>query len=114
LATLMVFPLGFARSMGIAGASVATVAGLASLAITPALLALWGRRLERRGDHRARTAHDRWHRLAHAVMRRPGIIATATAAAMLAIALPALGVKWTPVDASVVPTDKSARIVSDA
>ena len=33
---------------------------------------------------------------------------------MLAIALPALGVKWTPVDATALPTDKSARIVSDA
>jgi uncharacterized membrane protein YdfJ with MMPL/SSD domain len=113
LATLTVFPLGFAQSMGIAGASVALVAGLASLAVTPALLAMWGRKLLRRNDAGAAAAHDRWHRLAHAVMRRPGIIAAATAAVMLAIALPALGARWTPVDATVVPTDKSARVVSD-
>ena len=35
LGTLTVFPLGFARSMGIAGASVAIVAAVASLAVVP-------------------------------------------------------------------------------
>jgi uncharacterized membrane protein YdfJ with MMPL/SSD domain len=114
LATLTVFPLGFAQSMGIAGASVAVVAGLVTLAVSPALLALWNRKLLRRNDKGAAAAHDRWHRIAHAVMRRPGVVAVTTAAVMLAVALPALGVKWTPVDATVVPTDKSARIVSDA
>jgi uncharacterized membrane protein YdfJ with MMPL/SSD domain len=114
LATLTVFPLGFARSMGIAGASVAAVAAIATLAISPALFALWGRKLLRRNDRRAAAAHDRWHRLAHAVMRRPGIVAVATAAVMLAIALPAAGVNWTPVDQSVIPASQSSRVVADA
>jgi uncharacterized membrane protein YdfJ with MMPL/SSD domain len=114
LVTLTVFPLGFAQSMGIAGASVAVVAGIASLAVSPALLARWVPKLLRKSDRGAEVSHDRWHRLAHFVMRRPGIIAATTAAVMLAIALPALGVRWTPVDASAVPTDRSARVVSDA
>jgi uncharacterized membrane protein YdfJ with MMPL/SSD domain len=114
LATLTVFPLGFAQSMGIAGASVAVVAALATLAVSPALLAMWGRKLLRRRDTGAAAAEDRWHRLAHAVMRRPGIVAAATAAVMLALALPALGVNWTPVDSTAIPTDKSARVVADA
>jgi uncharacterized membrane protein YdfJ with MMPL/SSD domain len=114
LATLTVFPLGFAQSMGIAGATVATVAAIASLAVSPALLAMWGRKLLRRDDSGAAAAHDRWYRLAHAVMRRPGIVAVATAAVMLAVALPAVGVNWTPVDSSVIPTDKSSRVVADA
>ena len=114
LATLTVFPLGFARSMGIAGASVATVAGIASLAVSPALLAMWGRKLLRKSDAGAAAAEDRWHRLAHAVMRRPGIVAVTTSAVMLAIALPAVGVNWTPVDSTVIPADKSSRVVSDA
>jgi uncharacterized membrane protein YdfJ with MMPL/SSD domain len=114
LATLTVFPLGFARSMGIAGASVAIVAAIASLAVSPALLAMWGRKLLRRHDRGAVAAHDRWHRLAHGVMRRPGVIAVATAAVMLAVALPALGVNWTPVDSTVIPTDKTSRVVADA
>jgi trehalose monomycolate/heme transporter len=114
LATLTVFPLGFARSMGIAGASVAIVAAVASLAVSPALLAMWGPKLLRKRDGGAAAAHDRWHRLAHAVMRRPGIIAVATAAVMLTVALPALTVNWTPVDASVIPADQSSRVVADA
>lgn len=114
LVTLTVFPLRFAQSMGLAGATVAIVAAVAALAISPALLALWGRKLLPKGDRGAAAAQDRWHRLAHGVMRRPGLIAAVTAALMLAVALPALGAKWTPVDASVIPTDKSARVVADA
>jgi uncharacterized membrane protein YdfJ with MMPL/SSD domain len=114
LATLTVFPLGFAQSMGIAGATVAVVGALAALAVSPALLAMWGPKLLRKHDPGAAAAHDRWYRLAHAVMRRPGIVAVTTAAVMLAIALPALGVNWTPADETVVPKDQSARVVSDA
>ena len=114
LATLTVFPLGFARSMGIAGASVAVVAAIASLAVSPALLAMWGRKLLRRSDGGEAAAEDRWYRLAHAVMRRPGIVAVTTSAVMLAVALPAVGVNWTPVDSTVIPADKSSRVVSDA
>jgi uncharacterized membrane protein YdfJ with MMPL/SSD domain len=115
LATLTLFPLGFARSMGMAGASVAIVAAIATLAVSPALLAMWGTKLLRRQDKtREASAHDRWHRLAHGVMRRPGVIAAATAAVMLAVAVPAVGVNWTPVDATAIPTDQSSRVVSDA
>jgi len=114
LVTLTVFPLGFAQSMGIAGGTVAIVAAVAALAISPALLALWGRKLLPRRDRGAAVAQDRWHRLAHGVMRRPGVIAAVTAALMLAVALPAIGATWTPVDSAVIPTDKSARVVADA
>ncbi len=114
LATLTLFPLNFAQSMGIAGASVAIVAAVASLAISPALLALWGRKLMPKRDTGATAADARWHRIAHAVMRRPGVVAAVTAAVMLAVALPAIGVKWTPVDATVIPRDLSSRIVADA
>ena len=111
LGTLTLFPLGFAQSMGIAGASVAVVAGVASLLVSPALLALWGHKLARKPSA---GADDRWHRIAHAVMRRPGVIAIATAAVMVAVALPALTVNWTPVGADAVPAGQSARVLSDA
>ena len=112
LITLIVFPQGFLKSMGIAGAIVAVVAAVASLAVTPALLALWGTRLARRetGDGAAR----RWHRLAVAVMKRPGRVAAVTAVAMIAVALPATTVVWTPIDASAIPRGLSARTVADA
>jgi uncharacterized membrane protein YdfJ with MMPL/SSD domain len=111
LITLVVFPQDFLKSMGIAGAIVAVVAALASLAIAPALFALWGAKLARRAD----PAEGRgWHRLAHAVMRRAKVVAPVTALAMLALALPALGTTWSAVDATVIPEGMSARTVADA
>jgi uncharacterized membrane protein YdfJ with MMPL/SSD domain len=113
LITLTVFPQGFLKSMGIAGATVAIVAGLAAVLVSPVLFGLWGAKLARRGRGGA-AAHARWHRLAHAVMRRPGAIGGVAAVAMLALALPALGTTWTPVDSTVIPKDESARTVADA
>jgi uncharacterized membrane protein YdfJ with MMPL/SSD domain len=112
LITLTVFPQAFLKSMGIAGAAVAVVAMAAALVISPALFALWGTRL---GSSRAGAGADfRWRRLAHAVMRRPGVVAAVTAAAMLAAAAPSLGTHWSAIDSSVIPKDKSARTVADA
>lgn len=111
LVTLTVFPLGFLKSMGIAGAIVAVVAAVASLVITPAVLGLWGAKLARR--RRTSGAEGRWYRLSHAVMCHPGAVAAVTAVIMLALAAPALRAEWTPVDASAVPKDLSARVVSD-
>ena len=111
--TLTVFPQGFLKSMGIAGAVVAVVAALAALVISPALFGLWGAKLARRGGGGA-AAEARWRRLAHGVMRRPGTVAGVTAVAMLAIAAPALTTVWSAVDGSVIPQGKSARTVADA
>jgi RND superfamily putative drug exporter len=113
LITLTVFPQSFLKSMGIAGATVAVVAAVASLVIAPALFALWGAKLAR-GDDGAGAAAGRWHRLAHAVMKRPGVVAATTAAIMLAVAAPALTTTWSAVDSSAIPEDKSARVVADA
>jgi RND superfamily putative drug exporter len=113
LITLTVFPQGFLKSMGIAGATVALVAAASALVISPALFGLWGAKLRRRGDDPA-AGEGRWHRLSHAVMRRPGPVAVVTAAAMLAAAAPALTTTWTSIDSSVIPKDKSARTVADA
>ncbi|MGI8714513.1 MAG: MMPL family transporter, partial [Solirubrobacteraceae bacterium] len=115
LATLTVFPQGFLKSMGIAGAVVALMAALASLTITPALLGLWGAKLRRPGQAKLDGQTSRWYRLAHAVMRRPGAIAIVTAAVMVTVALPALGTVWTSSnDSSVIPLGQSSRTVADA
>jgi uncharacterized membrane protein YdfJ with MMPL/SSD domain len=112
LATLTVFPLGFLKSMGIAGAVVAVVAAVASLVVTPAILGLWGAKLARRRTTSG--SEGRWYRLSHAVMRRPGAVAAVTAVVMLTLAAPALRAEWSPIDATAVPEDLSARVVSDA
>ncbi|MBB3674308.1 MMPL family transporter [Modestobacter versicolor] len=112
LATLTVFPMGFLKSMGIAGAVVAVVAAAAALVVSPAVFALWGPKLARR-RRRAAASGGGWYRLSHAVMARPGAVAAVTAIVMLVLAAPALRAEWTPVDSSVVPTDLSARVVAD-
>ena len=113
LITLTLFPQGFLKSMGIAGATVALVAAAAALVVSPALFALWGARLARPGTPDT-AGEDRWHRLAHAVMRRPAAVATVTAVAMLAFAAPALTTKWSAIDATAIPRDQSSRTVADA
>ncbi len=114
LITLTVFPLNFLQSMGIAGAVVALVAGLASLVIAPTMFAIWGVKLAVRRRRPERPAEQgAWYRLAHAVMRRPLPVAVVTGMLMLALALPALRAVWTPVDSSVIPKGQSARTVAD-
>jgi len=112
LAALTVFPLGFIKSMGLAGATVAVVAAVAALVIAPAMFGLWGAKLARKESRRS-PEHGRWYRLSHAVMRRPGAIAVATGVVMLALAAPATRAEWTPIDSSVIPTEQSSRTVAD-
>jgi RND superfamily putative drug exporter len=118
LATLILFPQNFLQSMGIAGAVTALVAAAAALAISPALLAIWGRKLARgkaRGAVAGPDTGDRWYRFSRRVMRRPGLVAAVTAALMLAAALPALSVQWSSAnDSRVIPQGQSARTVADA
>jgi RND superfamily putative drug exporter len=111
MACLTVFPQRFLISMGIGGAVVALVAAAATLVVLPALLVVLGRRLGKvvPGPER----NGRWYRLARAVMRRPGVVAAATVAALVLLAAPATGIRWSGVDASLLPSSQSARSVSD-
>jgi RND superfamily putative drug exporter len=111
MACLTVFPQRFLVSMGIGGAVVALVAAAATLLTLPALLVLLGPRLGKVRPRPARTGT--WYRFARAVMRRAGAIAAATALVMLAIAAPVLGMRWSGIDATVLPASQSARVVSD-
>ena len=122
LAGLMVFPQRFLFSMGLAGVMVALIAAAIALLVLPAVLALLGTRINKgaprflkRYSEEADQAvtHGFWYRLSNAVMRRPGIVAAVTATVLVIVALPALGINFTSVDASVLPTSASARQVSD-
>jgi RND superfamily putative drug exporter len=114
-ASLLVFPLAFLRSMAIGGMAVALLAGIVALLVIPALFSLLGRRVDALALRRGRPpGTGGWYRFAHAVMRRPLPIAIATSAVLIALGLPFLGVRFTGVDASVLPTSASARQVQDA
>jgi uncharacterized membrane protein YdfJ with MMPL/SSD domain len=115
LATLVVFPEGFLKSMGIAGAIVAIVAAVAALTISPALLTIWGAKVAKGRAAHVGSVDGGWYRLARRVTRRPGIVAAVTAVLMLAAAVPALSVHWSSAnDSRVIPTSQSSRVVADA
>ena len=112
MACLTVFPQRFLVSMGLGGLVVALVAGASAVVFLPALLVLMGRRLGKVTPGPEESGS--WYRLARVVMRHRAAIAALTAAALLLLATPALGIRWSGIDASVLPTGQSARTVSDA
>jgi uncharacterized membrane protein YdfJ with MMPL/SSD domain len=122
LAALLVFPQRFLYSMGLGGFFVALIAGAIALVVLPAILALLGRRvnaltpgfLARRAERDARPAQEGfWYRLSRLVMRFPGRIAAASAALLIALGIPFLGIEFTSIDAQVLPASASARQVDD-
>ncbi len=123
IASLAVFPQRFLYSMGIGGAIVALIAAGLALVVLPAILVVLGprvnalapARLQRAADRDARPAEDgAWYRLSRFVMKRPGPIALASATLLIVLGLPFIGIRFTAVDASVLPPSASARIVDTA
>jgi uncharacterized membrane protein YdfJ with MMPL/SSD domain len=122
VASLAVFPQRFLYSMGIGGFFVALIAAAIALVVLPAVLILLGHRvnsltprfLARRAERDARAMQEGfWYRLSRFVMRFPGRIAVATAALLIALGLPFLGISFTSVDAQVLPESTSARQVDN-
>ena len=120
LASLLIFPQAFLRSMGYGGIAAVLIAMLAALTILPATLTLLGRKVDggRLPWRRHRPAsigdeHGWWARLAHGVMRRPVVVIVVTVVGLLAIASPFLGAKWGSVDYRVLPADAPAHVAAD-
>jgi uncharacterized membrane protein YdfJ with MMPL/SSD domain len=122
LASLMVFPQRFLYSMGLGGLVVALLASTIALTVLPAVLALLGNRvnalspafLQRRAERDARPAESGfWYRLSRFVMRRPIGIATVTATVLIVLGIPFYSLKFTSIDAQVLPESASARQVDN-
>ncbi|MDO9457899.1 MMPL family transporter [Nocardioides sp.] len=116
MASLLIFPQAFLRSMGYGGVAAVVVAMLAALTVLPATLVLLGRRVDagrlpwRRGRAvAADDSHGRWAALARGVMKRPVLVVAATVVVLLAIASPFLGARWGSVDYRVLPPDAPAH-----
>jgi uncharacterized membrane protein YdfJ with MMPL/SSD domain len=122
LASLLVFPQRFLYSMGLGGTIVALLAAAISLIVLPAVLALLGNRvnslapkfLQRRAELETQPLHSGfWYRLSRFVMRRPGRIAVASAAFLIALGIPFYSIKFTSPDAQILPEERSARQVDN-
>ncbi|OLT30217.1 hypothetical protein BJF79_09970 [Actinomadura sp. CNU-125] len=118
LSGLLLFDQTFLRSMGYGGIATVFVCMIGALTVLPALLAVLGPRVNALSFRRKPSGTGRgegwWGRLAHSVMRRPVVYATATVALLLALGAPFLGINWGGVDAKVLPADAEARVVAEA
>ncbi|QKW36595.1 MMPL family transporter [Actinomadura sp. NAK00032] len=93
---LIALGLGSLQGVALAVALTVLVTMAASLTLLPALLGVFGGRIERHVRKRAAKARpgaDRWHRLASAVQRRPVPALLAAVLALLALSAPALGMR---------------------
>jgi trehalose monomycolate/heme transporter len=142
LASLLLFPEVFLRSMGYGGVATVLVDMLAALTVMPALLGVLGHRVNalrvRRSVHRPRAAAGTvpargtqrspgtrqtpmagtpeagaWYRLARSVMRRPVAYAAVIVLVLLALGTPFLRINWGGTDARALPASTPARVVSE-
>jgi trehalose monomycolate/heme transporter len=119
LASLLLFPQVFLRSMGFGGMAAVLVAMLAALTVLPALLAVLGHRINALRVGRRRPASSRrsegagWARLARAVMRRPVPVVLATVGVLALLASPFARAQFGGVDERVLPPGSESRVVSE-
>jgi trehalose monomycolate/heme transporter len=136
LASLMLFPEVFLRSMGYGGVATVLVDMLAALTVMPAVLSVLGRRvnalrvrssvLRPRATPRGAVSGGRppatprgteeaggWYRLAHLVMRRPVAFVVVIVVVLLALASPFLKITWGTVGPQDLPATAQPRVVSE-
>jgi RND superfamily putative drug exporter len=119
LASLLLFPQVFLRSMGFGGMAAVLVAMLAALTVLPALLAVLGHRINALRVGRRRPASARradgagWARLARAVMRRPVPVMLATVGVLAVLASPFVRAQFGGIDERVLPPGTESRVVSE-
>lgn len=125
MASLLIFPQAFLRSMGLGGMAAVLVAMLAALTVLPALLAVLGHRIDalrvplpwRRGTRAGRPAAGEtggaWARIARSVMRRPVRYLVAVTLLLLVLAAPFLRITFGGFDERVLPADAAPRVVSE-
>ncbi|RYU15282.1 MMPL family transporter [Nocardioides iriomotensis] len=119
LASLLIFPQTFLRSMGYGGVAAVLVAMAAALTVLPALLVVLGRRIElgrmpwRRRAARRTDDHGAWARVAHSVMRRPVTYLAVITVGLLALASPFASAQWGSVDERVLPEEMPSRVAAD-
>jgi putative drug exporter of the RND superfamily len=110
---LLALGLGSLRGVALAVSLTVLVTMVASITLLPALLTLFGRRLERSVLRRARGSGDGWRRWAGVVRRRPWPILVASLAALVGLSLPALGMHLGFADAGTESPELTSRQAYD-
>jgi uncharacterized membrane protein YdfJ with MMPL/SSD domain len=112
------------RGFGLGGLIIPAVSVICALTLLPVLLWFLGKPLDRvhlipsRIVERRDSERNLWHRMAHAIMRRPVAFAAATTAALLALATPLFALELGPGSNQGIPQDlegvQGLNIISDA
>jgi RND superfamily putative drug exporter len=111
---LLALGLGSLRGIALAVTFTVVLTLAASLTLLPALLSIFGVRIERAVMKRAAKPHgDRWRAWAGTVQRRPWPALVLAIVALGLLSLPALGMHLGFADASTAPTDSSSRRAYD-
>jgi RND superfamily putative drug exporter len=124
LASLMLFPEMFLRSMGYGGVATVAVDMLAALTVMPALLAVLGHRVNALRIRRPRSRQSplpapaeeagAWYRIGRSVMRRPVAYVAVIVVVLLALGSPFRSITWGGTDARALPAAAEPRVVSQA
>ncbi|MEO8828733.1 MMPL family transporter [Lapillicoccus sp.] len=109
LAGLMIFEAQITRAIGAAGVAIVLVAVLVDLTLLPALCALGARRLLSKGTERAPDTGV-FSQLARFVQRRPIPVIVASLIVLLALAVPAVGIKLTSSGPELLPVSSPERV----
>jgi RND superfamily putative drug exporter len=118
LASLMLFPESFLRSMGYGGLLTVIVDMLAALTVMPALLSVLGPKVNslriRKAVNKppASVESGRWYRMATQVMRRPVVYLMVIVVVLLALGSPFLHATWGGADATALPVGSAPRVVT--
>lgn len=114
VAALAAIPLPVLVSISIGAVVVVCISVLASLTLLPAVLATLGHGIERFKVRRVELAGDptrsRWYRLAHMVMRRPGISIFGGVTLLVLLASPVLGAHLEVPHDDIIPGDAPSAV----
>jgi trehalose monomycolate/heme transporter len=121
LGALLLFPIGFLRSMAFGGIAAVLMAMVAGVTVLPALLGVLGPRVNslrmpwarRSLTQRVDESRGAWARLARGVMRRPVLVAVATVAVLAVLGLPFFRVAFGGVDERALPANAESRVAME-
>ena len=114
LLSLFLIGIPFVSALGLASAITVAATMLAAVTLLPALLAVFGGKLDRLRIRRLRFDHgggrnSGWHRWTRQIQRRPWLFLLASTLVLLILAMPLLSIRLGTSDGGSAPEDSSAR-----